>query len=136
MVTTTEEEFDKIIIKFMNGKKKGNDAVYERRCRSLFGLDCRLITIVWSSLEEHGILQSISQKDPIHLLMALHFLKSYGIQTQLASIFSVDEKTYRKWTWTYINAIKKLSPFYVSQLQLLLNSIVCIFLLPIYKRDL
>ena len=118
-MVTTEEEFDNIIIKFMNGKKKGNKAVFERRCRSLFGLDCRLITIVWSSLETYGILQSIPQKQPIHLLMALHFLKSYGIQTQLASIFSVDEKTYCKWTWIYVNAITKLSPFYVSQSQLL-----------------
>lgn len=121
-MVTTEEEFDKIIIKFMNGKRKGNEAVFERRCRSLFGLDCRLITIVWSSLEQYGILQSFPQKQPSHLLMALHFLKSYGIQTQLASIFSVDEKTYRKWTWIYVNAISKLSPFYVSQSQFLLSS--------------
>ena len=112
----SEKDIEEIAIKFTKGERpKGSQQIFVRRCRSLFGLDCHLITIVWSSLETSGILQSMPQKKPVHLMMALHFMKSYGIQTQLASMFGIDEKTYRKWVWLYINAIRKLSRFYVSE---------------------
>ena len=54
-------------------------------------------------------------------MMALHFLKSYSTETQLASLFGVDEKTYRKWAWFYVISIRKLSRFYVSESKLLVN---------------
>ena len=111
-----EKDIEELAIKFMNGEtKKGSQKNFARRCRSLFGIDCSLITLVWSNLETLGILRPMPKKSPIHLMMALHFMKSYGTQTQLASIFGVDGKTYCKWVWLYITAIKSLSRFYVSK---------------------
>ena len=52
-----EKDIEELAIKFMNGEtKKGSQKIFARRCRSLFGIDCSLITLVWSNLETLGIL--------------------------------------------------------------------------------
>ena len=45
---------------------------------------------------------------PKHLLWALMLLKTYAVQELLASLCGVDEKTFRKWSWVFVNAISVL----------------------------
>ena len=46
--------------------------------------------------------------------MLLNFLKYHGTETQMASNYDVDEKTYRKWIWFYITAMENVMPIVVS----------------------
>ena len=62
-----------------------------------------------------------------HLLWALMFLKLYTAECVLASIAAVDEKSYRKWAWAFVDAVADLHTQVVSSL--VWNSSVCAVLL-------
>ena len=49
-----------------------------------------------------------------HLLWALMFLKLYAAECVLASIAAVNEKTYRKWAWAFVDALADLHTQVVS----------------------
>jgi hypothetical protein len=46
--------------------------------------------------------------DPLSLLIATHWLKTYPKEAQIAGTFKVDEKTARKYVWKYVQAIAAL----------------------------
>ena len=50
----------------------------------------------------------MSKPDPLSLLMATYWLKTYPKEAQTAGIFKLDEKTVRKRVWKYVNAIAAL----------------------------
>ena len=43
------------------------------------------------------------------------FLKNYCIEHHCAIYFSVDEKTYRKWVWYYLEKVSKITNSVVSK---------------------
>ena len=51
---------------------------------------------------------------PEHLLWALLFLKLYELEPVNASLARCDEKTFRKWSWLFVEAIGDLDYIYVS----------------------
>lgn len=51
-----------------------------------------------------------------HLLWALFFINHYGKEAAMKSVIHHDEKTIRKWTWYFINALADLVPSVVSSL--------------------
>lgn len=51
---------------------------------------------------------------PKHLLWALHFMKCYPTENQMASTVNEDEKTLRKWVWIFIDALAGLKSEVVS----------------------
>lgn len=75
-----------------------------RRYRALFGVSPYVTAKVWilarTSIPRGGL--------PFHLLWALHFLKCYCTEANNAGIWGCDEKTHRKWTWTFVKIISKL----------------------------
>lgn len=83
--------------------KYSTGEVVERRYRSIFGVTPDVTSSVWNLLED---LQSGSQ--PIHLLWALFFLKSYTTETVNSFIWRTTEKTFRKWVWYFIDKISLL----------------------------
>ena len=52
----------------------------------------------------------------MHLLYALRFLKSYGVEEVQAKEAEVTRKTWRKWCWLYIEGIAGLAKHVVSLL--------------------
>ncbi len=88
----------------MNKSLTSSDKINNRRFRSHFGISPKVCYCVWmKSLSYHPT----GSKD-IHLLMALHFLKCYNTESVNASLFQVDEKTYRKWQWIFVRIIAEL----------------------------
>lgn len=67
---------------------------------SLFGTPPYFCAIIWQRLEELNLHPHGAR--PIHLLCALLFLKLYMVGAGNSSIANMDEKTFRKWTWRYI----------------------------------
>jgi hypothetical protein len=47
-----------------------------------------------------SIIKNVKGIFPIHLLMALYFLKLYPLDNQAAVIWKMTRKTYSKWLWT------------------------------------
>ncbi len=80
-----------------------------------FGADVELCSVIWSKLHLHGLLPARGK--PIHLLWALMFLKLYCAESvHCAMARGVDEKTFQKWSWKFVDAIANLEEFVVSVL--------------------
>ena len=75
-----------------------------RRFRANFGTTVRVCVMLWDR---------IGRKRPPgarqeHLLWALLFLKTYGTEHVNSMICSVDEKTFRKWSWKFVILLAEL----------------------------
>ena len=90
-------------------------ATKRRRFVSFFGIEACLVAVVWSFLT--GIIQAVKElksPNPIHLLWALLFVQCYDTEARNAALCKVDEKTYRKWCWFYLEATADLDVELVS----------------------
>ena len=104
----TIEEVERIGCELMGKKFTKRHDYFIRRFRGWYGVDPAVVAILWNMLETNGICRRIKSNNIIHLMWALHFLKDYGTEHQYSALFNVDEKTYRKWIWLYIEAIFSL----------------------------
>jgi hypothetical protein len=76
-----------------------------KRFRSLFGTTPLICSLIWCKLVEDAPANS----EPRHLLYALLFLKVYGTEAEYKSLTNCDEKTFRKWSWIFIDLISQLN---------------------------
>jgi hypothetical protein len=97
-------------MKVLNKNKGGCNRTRAERFRTAFGTSWFICSILWHLLDS----RSTIIKKPIHLLMALNYLKVYDKVALHCSRFKCDEKTSRKWTWIYIELISSLSVELVS----------------------
>ena len=71
--------------------------------------------IVWREIfedaEEASRLNKSAQTK--HLLRAILFMKEYAKERVHASMCKCDEKTFRKWSWRFVEAISYLDEKYV-----------------------
>lgn len=76
----------------------------DRTFRGLFGIVPVVCSMVWDK-----IYQDIdSSAEPKHFLWSLVFLKVYSTETVHSSLFGTNPKTYRKWSWYFIDKISNL----------------------------
>lgn len=75
-----------------------------RRYRGLFGVSPATCAVLWKMIEKKP-----PGSKPKHLLWSLMFLKSYANEHLNSSVVGVDEKTYRKWNWIFINLLAELN---------------------------
>ena len=86
--------------------------VQERRWKHFYGVLPDLCCIIWRKLDAHN---SIHGGDFKHLMWALYFLKVYGKEEDNSNYSGgVDEKTFRKWTHIFVEAISFLESSVVS----------------------
>jgi hypothetical protein len=79
-----------------------------RRFHATFGTSPFICALLWAMLEPCKVMPICVH--PKHLLWALMFLKLYVSEhVNCAMAGGVDEKTYRKWTWLFINGIASLA---------------------------
>ena len=78
-----------------------------RSFRAHFGTGPTVCSQVWNRMIEPVRDEVIAGLKPVHLLWALHFLKTYDTMDILASKAQVDRKTYAKWTWTVLRLIRR-----------------------------
>lgn len=90
---------------------------HKRRWMSFFGSSPELCCIIWSKLDVQNTMASegYANADYKHLMWALYFLKAYGNE-ECNSNFAggADEKTFRKWTRIFVEAISYLEASVVS----------------------
>lgn len=76
-----------------------------RRFRGLFGTTPPICSFIWARIAARNAHPPYSQ--PVHLLYALIFLKLYGTEEENKALTGKDEKTFRKWSWTYIELMAR-----------------------------
>jgi hypothetical protein len=75
-----------------------------------YGASPKSCEIIWvdlqTAIEEEFRINS--DANPLHLLLTLHFLKSYQTESILAPTFRMTEKTARKWIGIYMGKMQML----------------------------
>jgi hypothetical protein len=85
----------------------------DRRFRSTFGTTGAICSLIWNLLQPETTMPQGSS--PYHLLWALMLLKLYSTESILCTMAGgVDEKTFRKWAWMFVDEISHLEPSLVS----------------------
>jgi len=82
------------------------DYTIQRQFVACFGCTIHIAAMLWCILDVDNLGPDNAKIH--HLLWTLMFLKTYETNNILASIFDVDEQTYRKWTWLIIGAIARI----------------------------
>ena len=105
-----EEEFINIAFTlFWNGNVSQSHMVVDRRIRAWCGCSPLVIAKAWSILERTGGLPEHATKD--RMLWGLHLMKSYNDEiTSASTCGAVDETTFRRWAWYFIEEISYLTP--------------------------
>ena len=88
--------------------------VYHRRFKSYFGFSARKVAFVWNNLIQIGWTQYERSASPTHLLWALAYMKTYAPEHKMALDLGIDEKTFRKWAWFFMEGISELCSYFVS----------------------
>ena len=102
------------------------------RFRSMFGTSPEMCARLWRMLDPFASMpKGVHQR---HLLWALMFLKLYCAESVLCTLAggetgrAVDEKTFRKWCWLFVEAISETQYSVVSTRTSCAGA--CFFLLP------
>lgn len=80
--------------------------MFTRKFRSHYGVSVKVMTKTWNSLVLQNLLPSLAE--PKHILWMCAFLKTYTTETLYATLYKVEEKTFRKWIWIMLGAVAKL----------------------------
>ena len=89
--------------KFTKHNSSGSRSIGMRRFRGLFGCTPAICAWIWNYFQLKHVLPL--EANPNHLLCALLFLKVYGTESTNKSITNYDEKTFRKWTWIFVELL-------------------------------
>ena len=87
------------------------------RFKALFGTTPAVCKMVWDDMET-----SASKMIPLHLLLALRYLKAYPLEVELLAMFKMSKKTVRKWYNIGITEIQKLKS---KKVRTVLDSMKC-----------
>jgi hypothetical protein len=83
-------------------------------CESLIGTSYAVCSELWNLINPSET-EELESAHPKHLFWALLFLKCYCTEPILTRVVGgVDGKTFRKWTWGFVEAIAGLKPRVVS----------------------
>ena len=89
--------------KIMNNSQRLGTKAAEQRFRSHFGTSPAICAILWQMIE------TVPGGKPKHLLWGLMLLKLYCAERVLRTLAGgVDERTFRKWAWTYVYEVSDL----------------------------
>lgn len=102
----TPEDFLKLGVSYINktGFRTSNNLCL-RRFKCFYGVTPNVCCIVWNLLKDN----LVPLAEPKHLLWSLCFLKQYNVESVQHAMFNTDEKTIRKWTWTFIKLLSELN---------------------------
>lgn len=91
----------------------GKGTVFNRRWMSAFGAYPDVCCILWNEVKPHSTMPN--GVEPKHLLWGLIFLNIYDTEENIAlRVGDVDEKTFRKWSHLFVDAISYLECEVVS----------------------
>lgn len=90
-------------LRFANHPLANSPLTGYRRYRAFFGISPKVFSLLWNLLSDKP-----SGSEPQHLMWCMFFLKNYNKEHVNAAIANVDEKTFRLWTWRFINLLANL----------------------------
>ena len=115
-------EFEQIGFIFKRGKSPvlhhNTPQLNDRRFRTAFGCCSQVCSLAWLLVVD-GWTNRPKQATKIRFLWALSLLKTYDTEANMASNCGVDEKTFRKWAWFFIQELSFRIGDIVSKLSLL-----------------
>lgn len=74
-----------------------------RKFRTYYGISPEVCAILWKRMHNKP-----PGSEPKHLLWCMFFLKNYNKEHINAAIANVDEKTFRLWTWQFVELLAGL----------------------------
>jgi hypothetical protein len=100
----------------------GSDLVFERRFRAHFGASPQVVAYTWDLLRQNDV--DLDEGATIDRFMwSLLLLKCYLTEeVNCSHICGVDEQTFRKWAWFFIDQISFLEADIVSYLIVVVGS--------------
>ena len=103
-------------LKLMNRDTMGGRTVFDRRFKAFFGVKPMAVVTVWRLLKKKKWFEKNMSTEPNkeHLLWAMRFMKSYSTEEIHAAEVQKNEKTWRKWTWLYLEGIASVTDEVVS----------------------
>ena len=107
------DDFTKLGADIMNRGMGFMELTFRRRFLAHFGVTENVVADTWQRLEID--LETEKDAQPVHLLWALFFLKTYNSESVCASaVGTADEKTFRKWSKFFVERISSILPMVVS----------------------
>jgi hypothetical protein len=88
------------------GNPFGSAQVHGRRFRAFFGVTSYHVSLLWDMCVDKCNVPLGSM--PKHLLWSLLFLRLYSCEHVSAAMCGCDEKTFRKWSWEFVEALGRL----------------------------
>ena len=123
--------FHGLAILGMKPNRCRSEKLADRRFRSLFGTSWEICADIWDGLVEieHPVLSKRGVQN-YHLLWALMLMKTYQTESVLGGMCKgATEKTFRKWSWSFVTAVADLSYAKVKNFaffsSLFLSSFLC-----------
>jgi hypothetical protein len=115
-MTFSAETFEALALSVLapsNGGKKLAASTELKNCRAFFGTSFVVCADLWNRLDPVNKISPGSE--PKHLLWSLLFMKVYSSEkVHVRLVGGVDEKTFRKWAWLFVDAIASLKSEVVS----------------------
>ena len=112
------QEFAELGACIMNHFPSGNERDFNACWHSHFYAKPEVCTDVWSCLNINDDLDAPDDRiaEPSHLLWCLLLLKTYETEPVLSSLCSgIDEDTFSKWAWHFIEKVSYLEHEVVSE---------------------
>ena len=98
------EFWEELCLKFLRRFSQNLNKTRLREIKELFGVPPKIVCIVWNALAH-----KLSPKHkPQYMLCALLFLKQYSTELSHAIIAGCDVKTFRNWSWVFVELIASL----------------------------
>jgi hypothetical protein len=88
---------------YANYNTDKSDNVGYTKFRAFYGVSPVVCETLWNLIKKKP-----QGSQPMHLLWCLHFLKCYKTERVNAGTMKVDEKTFRLWTWRFIDLISSI----------------------------
>lgn len=96
------------LVIFRRNHRKKSEALANRQWASHFGTSLEVCVILWEKIKPERCMPRGAS--PKHLLWGLYLLKVYGTgDTSSSNVGGVDDKTWRKWTELFVDALSILS---------------------------
>lgn len=75
-----------------------------RKYRTFYGIAPEVFSLLWKLMPEKP-----DGSEPVHLLWCMFYLKNYNKEHVNAAFANVDEKTFRLWTWRFVELLSKVN---------------------------
>lgn len=91
-------------LSYANHSTENSNLTGYRKFRTFYGVSPEICALLWNQIGNKP-----SGSEPKHLLWCMLFLKTYNKEHINAAIVNVDEKTFRLWTWRFVELLAQLN---------------------------